>query len=66
MTVRGTPAPLLAIANLGAIQQINFQVPNEPIASECIVDMPALSVIVKVSTEPKAPSYGWIRSTFKA
>lgn len=33
--VRGMPAPLLAVINPGPIQQINFQIPTDPVFGDC-------------------------------
>ncbi len=48
VTVGGTPAPLLAVANLGAYQQINFQVPqtvavNPDVTAQVIVTQNGVS-----------------------
>ena len=44
VAVRGVAAPLLAVANAGDYQQINFQVPNEGAGVDCINSAGAVTV----------------------
>ena len=44
VTIGGTPAPILAIANSGSVQQVNVQVPVEAASATIVIEGPALGL----------------------